>query len=251
MDEQAPANDDTLADPRAPGPVLQAMSRQVQLIRRLYPDLDRVSADFLFYCFLTLHSRFGRFSYGPVSIDCREVEERFERSYKRVADGEAPGPQDESANRFYGRLAQELTRSGRRHVDELHWLLAFMRTDEGLPASIFGELGVAPEAVERFARGEPVVPEAAPAKNASPAIESGSAGPLEAAEVSRRTPAERLYTPEEVAEYLGVHVQTVRIWIRNGKLPARKLAGQRALRIRESDLEAVLEPVDASFGQGP
>ena len=55
---------------------------------------------------------------------------------------------------------------------------------------------------------------------------------------------EKLYSPEEVASYLGVHVQTVRSWIRSGRLPARRLAGQRALRIREVDIEHVLEPLD-------
>jgi excisionase family DNA binding protein len=55
---------------------------------------------------------------------------------------------------------------------------------------------------------------------------------------------EKLYSPEEAAEYLGVHVQTVRTWIRSGRLRASRLAGQRALRIRARDLESVLEPVD-------
>ncbi|MBE0608762.1 MAG: helix-turn-helix domain-containing protein [Dehalococcoidia bacterium] len=57
---------------------------------------------------------------------------------------------------------------------------------------------------------------------------------------------ERLYSPEEAADYLGIHVQTVRGWIRSGRLRASRLAGQRALRIRASDLQSVLEPVDPS-----
>ncbi len=57
-------------------------------------------------------------------------------------------------------------------------------------------------------------------------------------------PAERLYSPEEAATYLGVHVQTIRAWIRTGRLRASRLAGQRALRIRASDLASVLEPVE-------
>jgi excisionase family DNA binding protein len=61
-------------------------------------------------------------------------------------------------------------------------------------------------------------------------------------EMASRT-AERLYSPEEAAEYLGVHVQTVRGWIRSGRLKASRLAGQRALRIRASDLGSILEPV--------
>ena len=61
---------------------------------------------------------------------------------------------------------------------------------------------------------------------------------------ARPESAERLYSPEEAAEYLGVHVQTVRGWIRSGRLRASRLAGQRALRIRASDLLEVLEPIE-------
>ncbi len=50
-------------------------------------------------------------------------------------------------------------------------------------------------------------------------------------------------TPEEAAEALGVHVQTLRAYIRSGKLPALRLAGERSLRIRHADLEKVLEPL--------
>jgi excisionase family DNA binding protein len=50
-------------------------------------------------------------------------------------------------------------------------------------------------------------------------------------------------TPEQAADVLGVHVQTVRGYVRSGKLPASRLAGERAIRIRRSDLECVLESV--------
>ena len=95
-------------------------------------------------------------------------------------------------------------------------LLAFMTCSEGIPGRVFGELGVTRQAVEAFAKQ----------------------GPQPEAEL------ETLYSPEDVARYLGVHVQTVRGWIRSGRLHARRLAGQRALRIRASDVEAVLEPVE-------
>jgi len=108
-------------------------------------------------------------------------------------------------------------RSGRRRVDELHFLLAFMRCGEGLPARVFGELGVTPEQVEQFMRNA-----------AQPAVME-----------------ERLYSPEEAAEYLGVHVQTIRAWVRSGRLRASRLAGHRALRIKATDLQSVLEPVEA------
>jgi excisionase family DNA binding protein len=50
-------------------------------------------------------------------------------------------------------------------------------------------------------------------------------------------------TPEEAAEALSIHVQTLRAYVRSGKLPALRLAGERAIRIRRKDLEAVLEPL--------
>ena len=50
-------------------------------------------------------------------------------------------------------------------------------------------------------------------------------------------------TPEEAAEAVSVHVQTMRGYIRSSRLPAFRLAGERALRIRRADLEKVMEPL--------
>jgi excisionase family DNA binding protein len=50
-------------------------------------------------------------------------------------------------------------------------------------------------------------------------------------------------SPEEAAEALGVHVQTLRAYVRSGKLPALRLAGERAIRIRRADLDKLLEPL--------
>jgi excisionase family DNA binding protein len=47
-------------------------------------------------------------------------------------------------------------------------------------------------------------------------------------------------TPQEVSELLQVSVQTVRRWIKKGKLPAYKV-GPRMWRIRQIDLDAWLE----------
>ena len=40
-------------------------------------------------------------------------------------------------------------------------------------------------------------------------------------------------------------MQTLRAYVRSGKLPALRLAGERSIRIRRADLEKVLEPVQA------
>jgi excisionase family DNA binding protein len=191
-------------------------------LARLYRTEGTLDLAFLVY--LQRMARFGYFVYGPISIDVRLIEEIVERGIasrdpvtRVTRDGGHWVQYDDAFVRFTLLLIEEVRRSGRSRMDELHWLLAFMRCGEGLPGRVFGELGVTPDQVEAHARLAP-----------------GAAGPE----------LERLYSPEEAADYLGVHVQTVRSWIRSGRLGASRLTGQRALRIRASDLNSVLEPVD-------
>ncbi len=196
--------------------VLDRVGKRITQVRRDYPGMRQPTADGFFVAFLREYSRFGVFSLGPVTISTAVVEERFEQTHRGGnADriGYAP-----SALRFFELLKGEGARTGRKGVDELQWLLAFMRLGEGLPADVFGELGVTPEQVEAFSRNP------------------GAAS----------QPLPELLSPEEAAEYLRVHVQTVRAWIRSGKLKASRLVGQRSLRIHRSDLGSVLEPVDPS-----
>lgn len=176
-----------------------------------------VSIDIIFLVYLRRMARFGYFHFGPVSIDVHLIEEIVERTTPRMPEGHSGLGDD--AVRFSQTLMEEVARSGRRRIHELHYLLALMRTKEGLPGRVFGELGVTPEQVAELARQGLGM--------------NGAAGE-----------PERLYSPEEAAEYLGVHVQTVRAWIRSGRLRAGRLAGQRALRIRASDLQSVLEPIE-------
>jgi excisionase family DNA binding protein len=169
------------------------------------------SFDLQFLAFLRRVARFGFFALGPITINLRLIEDLVEQ-----------GPRDQlepdDCIRFSELLMAEVRRSGRHRIDELHYLLAFMRCGQGLPARVFGELGVTPEEVEHYV------------------AEAGS---------SALPPLERLMSPEAVAEYLEVHPQTVRAWIRSGRLPARRVAGLRALRVRYSDVQALLRPLDA------
>src|SRR5690606_14065074 len=167
-------------------------------------------ADILFLGFLKTLARFGLFEFGPITIYVPLIEDIVQRTVHKP-----PEEAVASLVEFTKLLRAEQRRSGRKRIDELQVLLAFMRMEEGLPARVFGELGVRPKEVEEFAR-------------------------------TGRTPdagLERLFSPEEAADYLGIHVQTVRAWIRSGRLKASRLAGQRALRIKASDLAGVLEPV--------
>lgn len=181
--------------------------------------LEDSSLDIFFLAFLKRVQRFGYFNLGPLTIDVRMIEDIVERTAIRK-----PGQTvhiGEDLSRFSRVLMEELKRSGRSRLDDLHVLLALMKCDEGLPGRVFGELGVTPEQVEEYLKGNP-----------------NAATPTDV--------EEKLYSPEEAAEYLGVHVQTVRAWVRSGRLRASRLAGQRALRIKASDLATLLEPVDPS-----
>jgi excisionase family DNA binding protein len=193
--------------------------RGLQLEAAAEADRLRVkfTLDFWFYMYLRRLSRFGYFTFGPITIDVRLVGDLVLRTSERIEPYERRYEDD--FVRFSVLVVDELKRSGQMRIDELHLLLAFMRIGEGLPARVFGELGVTRDQVEAFARER--------GRENSPVAQG-----------------ERLYSPEEAAEYLGVHVQTVRGWIRSGRLKASRLAGQRALRIAASDLQSVLEPVD-------
>ena len=52
---------------------------------------------------------------------------------------------------------------------------------------------------------------------------------------------DRWLTVAEIVEKLQVHEQTVRRWLRDGKLPGRNFGGRTGYRIRERDLETFLE----------
>jgi excisionase family DNA binding protein len=194
-----------------------------ELGRQVAQEVDDMGAasatlDIYFLAYLRRMARFGYFTFGPIHIDVGVIEDIVRRTTPLAPPGTQGSHGWSSEFDFVDysrRLMAEVQRSGRRRIDELHFLLTFMRIDKGLPKRVFGELGVSPEDVEEFARRG-----------------SFAAQPLE-----------KLYSPEEAAEYLNIHVQTVRAWIRSGRLKARRLAGQRALRITATELQSVLEPV--------
>lgn len=168
--------------------------------------------DILFLAYLRCVSRFGYFTLGPITIDVHLIDQLVQRTA-------LPGPRQtlsEDFVRFSRVLMTEVRRSGRKPIDELHYLFAFMRCGEGLPGRVFAELAVTIEQIDAYLKA------------------MGGA----------KEPVESLMTPEEVADYLRVSVQTVRAWIRSGRLPARRLAGLRALRVRTADANALLEPLD-------
>ncbi|MBU4533589.1 MAG: helix-turn-helix domain-containing protein [Firmicutes bacterium] len=52
--------------------------------------------------------------------------------------------------------------------------------------------------------------------------------------------SDKLFTPEEAAEYLKVTRRTIYNWLLSGRLPGQKL-GPKLWRIRKQDLDAMLK----------
>jgi excisionase family DNA binding protein len=52
--------------------------------------------------------------------------------------------------------------------------------------------------------------------------------------------SEWMRTPE-AAKYLGVHIETVRRWAREGVIPAAKLGNRGGFRFKREDLDRFLE----------
>ncbi len=57
---------------------------------------------------------------------------------------------------------------------------------------------------------------------------------------------EQWLTVNQIAERLQVHPETVRRWLRDGRLQGRNFGGKSGYRVREEDLEEFLaqEPAD-------
>jgi excisionase family DNA binding protein len=186
-------------------------------------DFAALTPDIAFVAFLRTFSRFGFFTFGPITIDVALVEDLLMRTHPRGDGGPDHAPPATPESLELGNLGwQLLTESGSPVANERDVLRTFLRWGKGLPARVFGELGVTAEEIDRY-------------------IDDLSAG--------RLTPQHsrgRLLSPDEAAEYLGVHSQTIRSWIRSGKLPAARLAGLKSIRIREADLENVLERIEPS-----
>lgn len=54
----------------------------------------------------------------------------------------------------------------------------------------------------------------------------------------------------QAAAYIGHTDRTIRKYIARGLLPAYRIAGSRSVRIRRSDLDALLQPIPTSDGGG-
>jgi excisionase family DNA binding protein len=181
---------------------------------------EEISADDLLLGCLWARSQFGVFNLDIWSIDL----ETFGVDWiKRAGRESAKVAYSDEAVVIFDRAARiAKADSSPMRID--HLLAAFASQETGLMGDLKRIHGIT-SGTWRAAIGR-IQPAAAVAST-------------HASDTSRR----EYLTPEEASVALGVHVQTLRAYVRSGKLPALRLAGERAIRIRRADLEKAFEPV--------
>lgn len=184
---------------------------------------QEVTPDHLLLGSLRAISRFGIAILGAWSLDLESL------GVDWVHQPEGPRPKvaySQEAVGLFDRAAQIAKSMGDPRIGVNHLLAAFAVEEHGLMGELKRTYGIT---------------------NAS--WRAAIAG-LDSERQNRREPevgetkrAREYLTPEEAAESLNIHVQTMRAYIRSGRVPAFRLAGERAIRILRADLSKVLEPL--------
>jgi excisionase family DNA binding protein len=194
-----------------------------------------VTRDDILIGLLQTVARFDIVQIGEITIDLEELEE----PHPEVSEDDA-GRADKRkvaysprASAVFDRAARIAKRDNSSKIGIVHLLVAFANEDNMVFARLKEKYGVS--GVKWRSALSKWQPES-PAKIAtSSKIGSETRSPKELNE-------KMFFTPDEAAVFLDVHPQTIRGYIRTGKLAALRLAGERALRIQRNDLLALLEP---------
>jgi excisionase family DNA binding protein len=131
--------------------------------------------------------------------------------------------------------AEEAWQLGSRLTRSAHVLLGLVASGQGTLPGLLAARGVTLDALRARVR-DAVASSPPPSSVSAPETLRSGAG------ISSR----ELFTVDQAAEFLGVHHQTLRGYIKSGKLPAYRLAGEKVLRIKREDLMGLLEPVAVS-----
>jgi excisionase family DNA binding protein len=193
-------------------------------------DANEVEPDHLLLGCLRAISRFGIATLGRWDLDL----EYLGIDWSRQADGPRPKVAfSQQVVELLDRATQIARSAGDSVVGADHLLAAFANEEGGLMGELKRSHGIA------SASWRAAVAQLSFGPIGSSQINDGKA---KLAEAETKTTRDYL-TPEEAAVELGVHVQTMRAYIRSGRMPAFRLAGERAIRILRADLGRVLEPV--------
>lgn len=215
------------------GQVERAARRAIGLAKRRGDD--EVGADDLLLGALEEISRFGIAWIGERAVDLRAL-----CGEDREPAGGGAGPA--AAAPAYGQAVVELferaaalaREEGSGSTGLVHLLAVFADVSTPLRDRLFARTGLsAAQWRAELARGVVGSPPRLAGGADGASVLGGAAAPG----------GPEILGVEDAAEYLGVHSQTVRNYIRSGKLPAYRLAGERFLRVLRKDLLALLERV--------
>lgn len=190
-----------------------------------------VTPDDLLVGALSEVSRFGVAWIGRWAVDVRALD----GDGRGRSDGGATAPAYAPATvELFERAAALARGDGAGTMGLVHLLAAFTSVECGLMETLRREHGFSEvEWRAELARG--VV--------GSPPRVAGTHGNGAGGGSGRGSGGPDILSVDTAAEYLGVHAQTVRNYIRSGKLPAYRLAGERYIRVLRKDLLALLERV--------
>jgi excisionase family DNA binding protein len=196
--------------------------------------VEEVTADHILLGSLRAISRFGIAAVGPWNIDL----EALGVDWVQQPDGPRPKvAYSQGAVDMFDRAARIAKSGGDTAVGVTHLLAAFSGEESGLMGDLKRKHGIT------SATWRAAVALAGTDGNPSGGNASGANGSPSRTAGSEAKSARDYLTPEEAAQALGVHVQTMRAYIRSDRVPAYRLAGERAIRILRRDLEKVLEPL--------
>ena len=193
---------------------------------------EEVTPDDLLLGALLANSSLGIASIGPLVFDLNPLlsGRDFPDGGEAVANGADPRPPKYSpaASAVFDRAAAIVRADGEARLRAVHLLAVFGTETAGVMADLRKQRPFA-DAEWRAALSEW---DRTRVSNGRGANEPGSVLSVEAA-----------------AETLAVHSQTIRGYIRGGKLPAYRIAGERAIRIFASDLYGLLERLEPNQGE--
>jgi len=200
-----------------------------------YRKSPKVYKDDLLVGILQVISRFDIVQIGQLTIDLEDFDGRSKYDFK-----DDPGnlrkqkvAYSSSANALFEKAAYIARKDNSSKIEIVHLLVAFADEKSGLMFQLKEKYGFSGREWRVALSDWQSFSSEKTAMNSKIAI--GAKSMIEASE-------KQFFSPDEAAEFLGVHVQTIRGYIRMGKLPALRLAGERALRIKLEDLLALLEP---------
>lgn len=220
MDAEAPVTDSSQVGRAARVAIARAKARKSA----------EVTADDLLLGLLSEVSRFGIAWIGDWAIDIRSLEGASSTNGGPRGDTKAPGYAADTVRLFESGVAIA-REDGARSVAPVHLLAAFAEEESPVMLELRRRHGFGPAQWRAALARTDLEPQQsfAAVRGNGDSRARGAAG--------------EIMNVDDAAAYLAVHAQTIRNYIRSGKLPAYRLAGERSIRLLRQDLLALLEQV--------